>query len=64
MNRQSEHALYREQPGGGTDSIDFYIRNGRALHARAMRESLQMMVEVFRNLGRRRRRARATAWRT
>jgi hypothetical protein len=36
------------------DSIDFHARHGRALHARAARESLEALRAVFRSQGRRR----------
>jgi hypothetical protein len=36
------------------DSIDFHARHGRALHAQATRESLEMLLAVFRPPGRHR----------
>jgi hypothetical protein len=35
------------------DSIDFNARHGRALHARATREGMQVLVARFRSLRRR-----------
>lgn len=43
-------APHRRQAG---DSIDFHARHGRALQARAARESLEMLFGLFRSLGRR-----------
>lgn len=42
------------------DSIDFHARYGRALHARAAREGLALLVSWFRSL--RRRRIHRTPW--
>jgi hypothetical protein len=43
------------------DSIDFHARYGRALHARAVRESLEMLLTWYRSL-RHHRRTRRTPW--
>jgi hypothetical protein len=47
------------------DSIDFHTRHGGALHARAARESLEMLRALFRSRGRSRARRRPpweTVW--
>jgi hypothetical protein len=46
------------KPREAVDSVDFYVRYGRALHARAMRE---MLRSLLRSLGRRRV-SRRPAW--
>jgi hypothetical protein len=45
------------------DSIDFHARHGRVLHARAARESLEMLRALFRS-PRRRRASRRPPWET
>ena len=62
MTTLRHHAANQPHPEG-LDSVDFYVRNGHRLHARALREGLRSMIDLFRDLGRRRRRSRATAWR-
>jgi hypothetical protein len=45
---------------GAGDSIDFHARYGRALHAQAASESLEMLLTWFRSL--RHRRTRRAPW--
>lgn len=46
------HAARHAHPGG-FDSIDFYVRNGHALHARAAREGLGLIWQALRDFIRR-----------
>jgi hypothetical protein len=51
MFQSETFAPHRRQAG---DSIDFHARHGRALQARATRESLDMLFGLLRSVGRRR----------
>lgn len=52
MTRLQDHAAKHSHPNG-FDSIDFYTRNGHALHARAAREGLGVVWQMLRSLTRR-----------
>jgi hypothetical protein len=54
--QSSTIAIHGREAG---DSIDFHARYGRVLHAQAARESLEMLLTLFRSL---RRRTRHTPW--
>lgn len=51
LHQSDTFAAHRREAG---DSIDFHARHGRALHARAARESLEILLTLFRSLGRQR----------
>jgi len=52
MTNLDRHAANQIHPGG-VDSVDFYIRNGHRLHARAAREGFTMVLRLLRDLVRR-----------
>ena len=60
FHQPATFATHRRQAG---DSIDFHARHGRALQARAARESLEMLFGLLRSVGRRRATAQ-TYWET
>lgn len=52
MTTLTSHAANQRHPEG-FDSVDFYVRNGHRLHARAAGEGFAFLRDLLRRFGRR-----------